>query len=499
MSSSPTIQRQSILSSLVIFLGFGVGALNLIVLQPRILSTTEWGLTRVVTEAAILLANLATLGTLPVIAKFFPFYKRYLAAPQIDLPAITGLVFIGGLLLVLALLYLLQPQIVRIFGKNNPLFEPYYYTLGLFVILQGSFLFMELYAWFAGHTILANTLKELLFRVLTTVCLLLYWAGWVSFDGFMLLFGLIYLPATIIIVYKVRKAGGFTITLRISTVTRRLRSKMISLGSFVFLTTISNVAFVVCDTLFLASLYNFSKAGIYAVAQYFGQVLEVPMRSMQTSSVPLISEYWRAKNMQGLQSVYRKSSLNLLVAGMGLGGFILINLHNLERYFPSGYAIMIMPLAVLIVSRWINLGTGLNSVIIQLSSYWRFDFASTLVYSVIGIPLNYLLINAYGMMGAALANLLAMFIYNGIRFAFLYYKFGLQPFGWQNAAVLLGGILLIGGCYSLPVLPNLYLDGLYRSAIFAATFGVLVIRFQLSPELLSLYRKWAPAWLRRGG
>ncbi|MCU0336181.1 MAG: hypothetical protein MUF62_14265, partial [Chitinophagaceae bacterium] len=207
-----------------------------------------------------MLANVATLGTLPVMAKFFPFYKRYLPSRRIDLPAITGLVFSGGLLLVLALLYLLQPHIVRIFGKNNPLFEPYYYTLGLFVILQGSFLFMELYAWFAGHTILANTLKELLFRVLTTGCLLLYWAGWVSFDGFMLLFGLIYLPATVIIVYKVRTAGGFPITLRLSAITRRLRGKMISLGSFVFLTTISNVAFVVCDTLFLASMYNFSKA-----------------------------------------------------------------------------------------------------------------------------------------------------------------------------------------------------------------------------------------------
>src|SRR4029078_11205830 len=131
--------------------------------------------------------------------------------------------------------------------------------------------------------------------------------------------------------------------------------------------------FVVCDTLFLASMYNFSQAGIYAIAQYFSQVLEVPMRIIQSSSVPMISEYWRAKNMAGLNSIYKKSCINLLVAGMALGGIILINLGNISRYFGAEYAIMITPLAILVVSRWINLGTGVNAIIIQLSSYWRFD------------------------------------------------------------------------------------------------------------------------------
>lgn len=495
--SQTTIQRQSILSTLVIFAGFGVGALNLIVLQPKILSTEQWGLTRVITEAAVLLANVATLGTTPVIAKFFPFYKRHLRPNEIDLPAITMGFFAIGMAVVLLMLQILKPQIVLIFGKNNPLFSPYYFTLSLFILFQGTFLYMELYAWFAGKTILANTLKELVFRLLTTACLLLF--GWqlVSFDGFMQLFACIYLPATAILIYMIRKHHGLPIHFRISKVTRRLKYKMLSLGSFVFMTTISQIAFVVCDTLFLASMYNFSQAGVYAVAQYFGQVVEVPMRSMQTSSVPLISEYWRAKNMTGLLSVYRKSCINLLVAGMGLGGLILVNLHNIERYFPSAYAAMVLPLAVLIVSRWINLGTGLNSMLIQLSTFWRFDFASTLVYSVIGIPLNYLLIRNFGMMGAALANVIAMTIYNGIRFVFLWKKFGLQPFTWRNAAVLLGGSALIAAVYIIPAHSNLFIDGILRSLLFGVLFVFMVLRFHLSEELQALWEKWRTKLLRR--
>jgi O-antigen/teichoic acid export membrane protein len=494
--SANTIQRQSILSTLVIFLGFGFGALNLIVLQPLILSTEEWGLTRVVADSAVLLANLAMLGTTPVIAKFYPFYKRHLEPNRIDLPAITMTVFVAGMSLVLLLLQLFKAQIIQVFGRNNPLFEPHYYTLSFFILFQGIFIYMELFAWFAGKTILANTLKELLFRIITTLCLILLAFKLVTFSGFMTLFAFSYLPAVIIIIYMIRKHHGFPIHFNFSKVTRRLGRKMVSLGSFVFLTTVSNVAFVVCDTLFLASLYNFSQAAVYSVAQYFSQVLEVPMRSMQTSSVPLISEYWRAKNMTGLQSVYRKSCINLLVAGIGLGGLIIVNVHNIERFFPPAYAAMVVPIVILVVSRWVNLGTGLNAVIIQLSSYWRFDFASTLVYSFIGIPLNYLLITHYGMIGAAIANLIAMVIYNSIRFAFLWIKFGLQPFTLQNLAVLLAGMALIAGVYFIPAMDNLFVDGILRSGLFVALFGFIVIHFRLSDEIMQLWEKWSRKLLR---
>lgn len=488
---APTVQRQSIISTIIIFAGFGFGALNLIVLQKLFLTSEQWGLTRVVTESSVLLASFATLGTPAVAAKFIPFYKKYLPREKNDLPFLTLLVYVGGLILTLALMIILNKPIIKIFGKNNPLFEPYYFTLLLFVIFQSVFVYMEMHAWFAGKTILSNLLKELLFRVLTTVCLLLVAFKVVSFDGFMKLFACIYLPAGIIIVYTVRRAGSFPIVTQISSVTRRLKDKMISLGSFVFFTSLSNIAFVVCDTLFLASMYNFSQAGIYAIAQYFSQVLEVPMRSVSASSVPLISEYWRAKNMSGLGSIYKKSCINLLVAGIGLGGIILVNVHNLRMYFGPEYAVMILPLAILVISRWINLGTGLNAVIIQLSTFWRFDFASTLIYSIIGIPLNYMLIKSFGMTGAAIANVVAMVLYNSIRFLFIWKKFGLQPFGWKNLIIVVAGSLLIAVVYLIPHMGNLYIDGIIRTTVFIALFGTLAVKGNFSDEINQLWSKWS--------
>ena len=488
--SKTTIQRQSILSTIVIFAGFGFGGLNFIVLQPHLLKTEEWGLTRVVTEAAVLMASFSTMAMPQVVGKFMPFYKRYLPDSQNDLPFISALFSGFGMLLTLLALLILKPQITQIFGRKNPLFEPYYFTLLLFTFFQGVFLSMEVFAWYAGKTILANLLKELLFRVLTTAFLLLIAVKAIHFDGFMRLFAVAYLPAAVVIIYIVRKAGGFPIFTKISHVTRRLKYKMLALGSFVFFTSLSSIAFAVCDTLFLAAITGFANAGIYAVAQYFSQVLEVPMRSIQTSAVPLISEYWRSKNMSGMLSVYRKSCINLLIAGMGIGGIILINLHNIGRFFSPKYSVMLWPVTILVFARWINLGTGLNTVIIQFSTFWRFDFFSTLIYSILGIPLNFLLINNYGMLGAAFANLTAMVLYNTVRFIFIWKKFGLQPFTWKNGVLLVTGAALIGCVYLLPGFSNLYVDGVVRSSIFITLFALLIIKGRFSDEVLFLWNKW---------
>jgi hypothetical protein len=69
------IQRQSIQSTFIIAFGFVIGAFNLIILVPKVLTAKEFGLTRIITEAGMTLAALCTLGCIPVINKFFPFYK----------------------------------------------------------------------------------------------------------------------------------------------------------------------------------------------------------------------------------------------------------------------------------------------------------------------------------------------------------------------------------------------------------------------------------------
>ena len=71
------------------------------------------------------------------------------------------------------------------------------------------------------------------------------------------------------------------------------------------------------------------------------------------------------------------------------------------------------------LARIVDLGTGVNSQIIGISTFWRFEFLSGIILLSLAIPLNYLLVKKFGIIGAGYSNLIAFAVYNIIRIIFL--------------------------------------------------------------------------------
>lgn len=462
----------------------------MVLLFPKVLTGEEFGLTRVVNDFSVIAANFATLGALPVMYKFFPLYRRYLPSEKNDLPFITLAVFVSGIVITGLVLALFQPQIITAFGRNNPIFPGYYWLVFPFTLFYAIFIFAEPYAWYAGLSVQSNMLKETLFRGLTLIFLLLITFRLISFSTFMVLFSLIFLLPALLLLGMIIKKGMLRTSTTISPVTRRLKGKMFRFSGFIFVATVINITAVLCDTLFLAGAKGFALAAVFAIAQYASNLIEVPMRSMTGSAVPVLAEYWRAGNRKGILSIYRKSCINLLIAGMAIGGLMLINVHNLIDFLPDEYSIIGLPILLLIIGRWINLAGGLNAQIIQTSKYLTWDFGANLILSLIAIPLNFFLIRYFGIMGAAVANLVVWSVYNGVRFIYLYKKFGFQPLSKKNAEAFLVFCLLITLVYFIPRFTNLYIDAVWRSSLFMLLFGVIVLKRQYSEEINQLWFYW---------
>ena len=92
------IQKQGVKSSFYIMLGFVIGAINLLVLFPLFFTKNDQGLVRAMIDIGATLSVFCTLGTLPVIYKFFPFHNQYLGPQRNELPFITLIVNLIGLL-----------------------------------------------------------------------------------------------------------------------------------------------------------------------------------------------------------------------------------------------------------------------------------------------------------------------------------------------------------------------------------------------------------------
>lgn len=490
------IQRQSIRSTIIISAGFVIGAVNLLFLFPAFFSQAEIGMTRALMDISLTLATLATLGSLPVIYKFYPFYKDYLDKNNNDLPFVSATVCLIGFLLVLLGGYVFQDWIVRKLGKS-PEFAAYFYLVYPFTFLFLMYLWLEAFAWGLKKTPTSNFLKETLLRLIVTVLILLFAFKVVNLTQFMNFFSFAYLLPAFILLYILQRSGQWKLKIMpLSKVTRRMGKRMISFSLFVFSAQFLNVLSRTSDTIFAIGFQGLPQAGIFAIATYLVTVMEIPQRSINAISTPVLAESWKNRDMDNINNIYKKSVSNLLVIGAGLFSLILLNVPDvveMMNYFGrktnADYSIITQIVLFMGLARVIDLGTGINTQIIATSNFWRFDFYTNILYTFLALPLNFILIKKFGILGLAYANLISLTVYNFVRYAFLYKKFGLQPYTTNSLlTIIIAGISFIITWF-IPLDMHWLISIIIRTLIFCLLFIPSIHISNVAPEIKDVTNK----------
>lgn len=496
-----SIQKQSIRSAVFISAGFLLGAVNILVLGAKLLSPAQFGLTRLITDLAITMATLCTLGSLPVIYKFFPFYKAHLPPEKNELPSITGMVCLGGFVIMCIIGYLGRGLIIQKFASKSPLFVQYSYMIYPFALFYLAFLWMEGFAWSFKKGPLSNALRELGPRVLFAVAVILLILQVISFSTFIVLFAFSYLLPAAILFTKLRQTGGFRFTTSTSRLTHRLKKKMINFGLFVFGAQFLNLVSKTIDTVIISSVSKggLADAAVFTLATYVVTTMEIPQRSITAVTIPVLSEAWRNKNLNSIRNIYRKSVANLLVIGLAMFCLLLLNVHNLAVFLGKNYAGIETTVFFLGISKLIDLGTGANTQIISTSNFWKADFITNVIYTIVALPLNYILISKYGFNGAAYSMLIAMVFYNAMRFGFLWYKFKLQPYTWKELLAAAYAAIAWFVTHLVPRLDHIIahhtiagivMDTVVRTLIFCAIFFPAVYYTGVSQEVNAMIKKY---------
>jgi hypothetical protein len=139
--------------------------------------------------------------------------------------------------------------------------------------------------------------------------------------------------------------------------------------------------------------------------------------------------------------------------------------------------------------RIIDMGTGVNSQIINTSTLWRFDFYTGIILLSLTLPLNYILTkNYYGVMGPAIANLITFTIYNAIRYWFLMKKFKLQPFTIKTIYTIILGIATYYCCYFLFDNIHGFTGMILRSTVYLVLFIAGTLFLKLSPDIMPVWQ-----------
>jgi len=309
-----------------------------------------------------------------------------------------------------------------------------------------------------------------------------------------LLFSGIYVIPTLLLIYNLSTSHEWSFrSFKISSVTRRLKWKMLSFALFVFAGQFFNLLARTNDTFMIVGLRGLSDAGIFAIATYVAAIMEIPQRSLNAISIPVLAKSWKDKDFANIKHVYHKSVSNLLAIGLLLFGLIWLNIENLVAFLNwvsnkegGGYEALAPIVFIMGLAKLIDLATGVNGQIIGTSNYWRFDFFTNLFYIVLSIPLNFYLISNYSLIGLAYSNLAALTLYNTVRFLFLYKKFNLQPYTLQHGLFLILSIAFMFLVYNIPSTSNFVMNIAIKSSIYGLGFYGLIIWINPAPELKEL-------------
>ncbi|HEX6849320.1 MAG TPA: polysaccharide biosynthesis C-terminal domain-containing protein [Chitinophagaceae bacterium] len=449
------IRRQSITSSILIYVGFAFGALNtyLFTREGGAFTKEQYGLTGVFIAIGSIMMSIATLGMPAYINKFFPYYKDHLPKNKNDQAAWAFLVSIIGFIIVGIIGLFLKDTAAKVFD-NSPQLVAYYYWLFPFGLGLILFQVLEAFAWQNHQSVLSNFLREVQMRVFVTILIVLVTINVIrDFDLFIKLYSFLYLALALILFIYLYSTGRISFHFSVSKVTRRLRQKIILLCGFIWSGTLIYNLAAVADTIIIALIFpnGIGMAGLFTFPQYLTSIIQAPQRGIVAASVAHLSQAWKDKDYQKIKLIYQRSSINQLIFSAAMYCLILLNYNDAIDSFKlqPAYKVAINVFLFLGLMRIVDMGTGVSGQIITTSTFWRFDFITGIVLLVLTLPLTWVLTKQMGLVGPAVANLIAFSIYNFIRYFFLLRKFNMQPFTIKSLLAIVLAIACYGVCYFL--------------------------------------------------
>jgi O-antigen/teichoic acid export membrane protein len=487
-----TIRKQAITSGILLYFGFLIGAINIFLFTKNGAFTEEqFGLTRIFFDFAQNIAAFGTLGVTTVLYKFHPYYKDNLPFKQNDLFTWVFTAAIIGFALVLFFGWQFQPLMVRKFSRGSQLFLDYYYWVFPFGLGMLLFSLFEVMSNIIQQSVMPNFLKETALRIFTTLLIGCFYFKLISFNWFVILFSLLYLVLVSILLFFLLHKKAFTLTFRVSRVTKKFWKKMVWMQLLMFTGTVIQALSSTLDGILIASLKTIQIAGIFTLAQYVANLVQVPQRSLQSITVGVLLQAWKENNRAEVMRIYARSSINMLIASLFIYGNVVLNTaYAIEAIgIKNSYLAGMEAMIILGLVRVLDAGTGVNNIVILTSSHWRFDFYSGLILLVLIAPTNYIFIKQYGIVGSAYAQLLSFIIYNFIRWNFIRKKFDMQPFNKQTLYTILLSVFGFAIAYSTCLTLTGWLGIILRSCIFSGMMIGGIFYWQLTPDAGQLWEK----------
>ena len=477
------IINQSIKNTIITYFGFGIGAINALFLYTIFLGKMNYGIVAFVLSAANIMMPLMAFGVQNTLIRF---YSKYNSEEERDnflsLMLFIPIVFI---LPIAVILYFFYPQITYFILNENPNVAPFLWLIPLVGIFMGYFEIF--YAWVKVHfqSVFGNFLSEVLTRVIILILLFSVNQNWIQKDTFVYSLSIVYgFQCFAMMVFAMRvKMPFFKFQLPKNT------KEIFIYSFFIIATGTVSVMLIDFDKVMIPAYQNISNNAFYSVAVFIAMVIMVPSRAMMQIIHPITAQLLNENKFEELGVLYKKSAINLQV----FGGFIMLgiflNCTELYQLIPQEYSGGIAVVFLIGLSKFYDLILGNNTAIILNTKYYRWFLFFSIVLIALMIVLYMFLIPIYGIVGAALATLIAVIIYNTIKLLFVFWKMNLFPFTIKTVYSfgIISFVFLLFYFWDFQFHPILNI--VFKSILITIVYGLLNYILKISIEINQILDK----------
>jgi len=483
--------RQSFKASIVSYFGALFGYVNLVFLYPLCLTPEIYGLTRVVIEAATILAFFSQMGISNAIIRFFPLFFNQEKKHHGFLFYITVVPVIGFIIFSLVYVFF-KDIIVAYFNENSRLFFTYfYYVLPLAFFIMYTTI-SEAYSSVLMRIVVPKVSREVLLRIAQALVVIAYYFRLLNLDGLIAGFIVSYSIAMLVNIFYILKIQNSSFKADKTILTTKNKKDIFPYLLYMIVAGLGTNVVNKIDTFMISSKLNLSETGIFSLAFFIANIIEVPSRSLLQILSPITSKAIAEKDYFQLNQLYKKSSSNQMLLAMILFVFIWINITSLFEIMPNGNVYKVGKWVIFFIglSKIFDASTGINVVIIGHSKYYYVGLFFIFFLAGISVWLNNLLIPIYGITGASVTTATSIFFYNLMFVIFVWVQFKILPFTSATLkTIILLVLLLLINHYVLPDFDNPLIDGLVRTVIISLIMFPVIYFWKISLDFNDLLKK----------
>ena len=484
--------NQSIKNSLSFYFGMFLGAISTIFVYPNVFNDQpdHWGLIQLIVAYSFIISTFSNFGVPKTFIRFFPIIEN-----KSKFYFFSFLLITIGYLLFLILALFFEDCFFKFISASPLLIDKFYLIYFMVLIISVYELFVSISRSNLNST-LPTFLNEAFLKSYSLIVLILHGLKILNFDQFLFFYVGGYLMKLIIIFISQfnTKSINLIFSLRGIKIT-----ELIQFGLFVIVGGASAMLVSRLDMVMIGKFMGLKHVAFYSVAFYVGNAIRVPGRAVVAISAPIVSKAWKNNDLKLIKDIYYKSSINQLIIGGIFFVCVWLSVDDIFSLLPEKFSGGRLVVFFIGLSQLFNVAMGVNGAIILNSKYYRFDLYANLFLLAVTFLSNYLFIpdssplkelGIVGINGAAFATALSIFLFNFIKFVFIYVKVKLHPFDIKTLYSILLLLFVYYVVDSLSLDLNPYLNILLNSSISLIIFVPILLYTKLSLELLSIYNNF---------